>query len=63
MVRGLVPWPAAAESEPVRWIVFEDNTVQKDDIRAQKMAFIDAPLESKGRTAARTAMRSLIENG
>ena len=40
--KGLVPWPAAAESEPVRWIVFEDNTVQKDDIRAQKMAFIDA---------------------
>ena len=40
--KGLVSWPAAAESESVRWIVFEDNTVQKDDIRTQKMAFIDA---------------------
>ena len=39
--KGLVPWPAAAGPESTRWIVFEDDAVRKDGIRAQKMKFID----------------------
>ena len=38
---GLTPWPQAAESDSTRWIAFGDAVVQKDDIHAEKMAFID----------------------
>ena len=39
--KGLEPWPAATESESTPWIVFGDEVMQKDDIHAEKMAFID----------------------
>ena len=38
---GLAPWPQAAGPDSTRWLIFADDVVQKDDIQARKMAFID----------------------
>ncbi len=38
---GLPLWPRAGGSETTHWMVFADGVVQKDDIQAEKMAFID----------------------
>jgi len=38
---GLTHWPPNVGSDSRRWLVFGDSAVQKDDIHASKMAFID----------------------
>ena len=39
--QGLPSWPAVTESKSAVWMVFGDKATQKDNIHAEKMAFID----------------------
>ena len=38
---GLTKWPQANGPDTARWKVFTEDSVQKDDIHSEKMAFID----------------------
>jgi len=44
---GLVTWPTSVGADARRWLVFGERVERKDDLRANKMAFIDELWEAR----------------